>query len=98
MVAAMLAFQPNYIMDLHGDMPKVTCPLAPDTVAEVEPDLLYDVACASAEGTTLNDVSIRDMAEFIGNNDIKAQRWNRLIQTIHLMVQAQKSKSIDQVI
>ena len=79
MVAAMLAFQPNYIMDLHGDMPKVTCPLAPDTVAEVEPDLLYDIACASAEGTTLNDVSIRDMAEFIGNNDIKAQRWNGMI-------------------
>ncbi|PCJ45186.1 MAG: hypothetical protein COA99_05330 [Moraxellaceae bacterium] len=76
MVAAMKAFKPNYIMDLHGDVPKVTCEQDTSSTSVVVPGLLFDVACDSSEGTTLNDISIRDMAEFHGNTDAIAQHWS----------------------
>jgi hypothetical protein len=76
MVAAILAFQPNFVMDLHGDLPKVTCDIDSNNITEVYPGLMYDALCQSSAGTTLNSISIRDMAEFIGSSDTVAQRWN----------------------
>lgn len=76
MVAAILAFQPNYVLDMHGDIPKVTCLIDESSITPVVPGLLYDSNCDSIDGSKINNISIRDMAEFIGNNDAKAQRWN----------------------
>lgn len=76
MVAAILAFQPNFILDMHGDLPKVTCAIDQESATPVVPGLLYDSNCESLQGSRLNSISVRDMAEFIGNSDPKAQTWN----------------------
>ncbi len=79
MVAAILAFKPNYIMDLHGDMPKVTCVIDQSSVNPVVPGLLYDANCASETGSRVNAMSVRDMAESLDLHDATAQRWNGII-------------------
>ncbi|MCG8668085.1 MAG: hypothetical protein MI867_01630 [Pseudomonadales bacterium] len=79
MVAAIKAFEPNYILDFHGDIPKVTCDIAEESISPVVPGLLYDSVCASKVGSRLNDLSVRDMAEFLGKADEKSQRWNALV-------------------
>lgn len=76
MVGAILAFQPHYILDMHGDIPKVTCAIDDESITPVVPGLLYDSHCTSLDGSKINNISVRDMAEFIGNSDEKAQRWN----------------------
>ena len=78
MVAAILSFQPHYVMDLHGDIPKVTCEIDDESIEPVVPGLLYDAHCASAKGTRTNEVSIRDMAELNNSGDEAAKRWNAL--------------------
>ncbi|MCG8316910.1 MAG: hypothetical protein MI976_27150 [Pseudomonadales bacterium] len=79
MVAAIKAFKPNYILDFHGDVPKVTCEINQESMTSVIPGLLYDSACENSVGSKLNDISVRDMAEFLNDKDVVAQRWNGLI-------------------
>ena len=76
MVSAILAFQPNFILDMHGDIPKVTCTIDQESIAPVVPGLLYDSNCESLQGSRISNISVRDMAEFIGNSDYTAQTWN----------------------
>ena len=79
MVAAIKAFQPKFILDFHGDIPKVTCEIDNGSIAPVVPGLLYDADCASMEGALISHLSVRDMAEFLGQSDPVAQQWNGLI-------------------
>ena len=79
MVAAIKAFKPNFILDFHGDIPKVTCELDAASITPVIPGLLYDSLCRPGDDAWINHVSVRDMAEFLGQSDQIAQRWNGLI-------------------
>lgn len=79
MVAAIKAFAPNFILDFHGDIPKVTCDIDTGSIAPVVPGLLYDSLCLPGDDAWVNHVSVRDMAEFLGQSDEVAQRWNGLI-------------------
>ena len=76
MVSAILAFQPNFILDMHGDIPKITCNIDQESIVPVVPGLLYDSNCESRMGSRISSISVRDMAEFIGNSDYAAQTWN----------------------
>ena len=79
MVSAILAFKPNFILDMHGDIPKVTCTINQESITPVVPGLLYDSDCESLKGSRISSISVRDMAEFIGNSDQTAQTWNAKI-------------------
>lgn len=79
MVAAIKAFAPSFILDFHGDLPKVTCDIDPESITPVVPGLLYDSVCDGYKGSMVNNISVRDMAEFLGQSDLVAQRWNGLI-------------------
>lgn len=81
MVATMLAFKPNFILDFHGDVPKVVCDIDTAAVTTILPGLFFDVSCVNEIGAFPSQISLRDLGEVIGDPDRKSQKWTGIVGT-----------------